>query len=366
MSTKAAKLKIELFCKGLKYNKEIIGSKGRKSGAGPAGGRFLRLSDDIIANVPIWPEFAEYSEFELEREGDVYKLLKNKEEIAEIELLPSKYRFYDRTTSSGIKMSKIALIHGLNCLATTVNQICYYWRMGYQCLFCGIEGSLKERATVARKSPDDLYETAKAAIDEGVCEHMTLTTGTEKSEDRGAKYMLKVVEKLNKLDIPLHVQVEPPKDFIWFKKLAEAGTDTIGVHVETLNPEKFKKYCPGKAMNSDITRYIQAWEYCLDIFGKNQVDTYYLLGIEEDYESLIKNLNIIADIGVIPFLVPIRPVVGAKLNKFERLNFNELINLYREVGKILHKNKLNPFENKAGCVRCNACSAIKEAYKYLL
>ncbi|MHA1310449.1 MAG: radical SAM protein [Candidatus Helarchaeota archaeon] len=360
-----AKLKIALFCHGLKFDDKRFGGKGRRSGAGPAGGRFLRLAKDIIANVPTWPKFVKESIFELRYEDNEFEIWREGKELVKVELIPSRYDYYDKKTSNNIIMRKIALIHGEDCLATTVNQRCYYWRTGQQCVFCGIEESLKRAETVAKKDPIDLYETAQSAIEEGVCKHITLTTGTVNSEDKGAKYMEKIVRKLSTLGVPIHVQVEPPRDFKWFDKLHDAGAETIGVHIETMNPESFSKYCPGKSNSSSIETFINAWRYCLDIFGKNQVDTYYLIGLEKSIEDLIANLEKIANLEVIPFPVQVRPISGAKLEDIKIPEYDDLLNIYSELGKILHKNSLNPFQNKAGCVRCNSCSALKEAYRYL-
>lgn len=365
MSKNLTKLKLELFCRGLRLSEDIYGGKGRKSGAGPAGGRFVKIKEDIIGNIPIWPEFTKKSRFLLKIKDNIFELWKDNSKLHDVELLPANYEFYKKKTTTNIPMKKIALIHGENCLATTVIQTCYYWRINKQCLFCGIEGSLKSNSTVAVKKPIELFETTKAAIDEGVVEHITLTTGTTKSKDKGAEYLEKIVRKISTLEIPIHVQVEPPEDFNWFNKLYNAGAETIGIHIETLNEEKFKQYCPGKSTRTGIKEFLKSWQYCVDLFGKNQVDTYYLIGLEKIDERFFKNIEKIAGLGVIPFLVPLRPVSGSKLESFKKPTANTLMNIYSRAGKILHKYKLNPFKTKAGCVRCNACSAMKEAYKYL-
>jgi len=365
LSKELIKLKLDLFCKGLKITDDFIGGKGRKSGAGPAGGRFLKLKDDIVVNVPIWPDFARESPYFLKKSTQNFELWKSQNKLIDVELIPSKYKFYEKKTSTNILMKKIALIHGERCLATTIIQTCHYWNIGKPCVFCGIEGSLKINATKAKKSPEELYEVVMAAKDEGVCEHITLTTGTTGTKDKGAAHMEKVVKKLYPLDIPIHVQIEPPREKIWFKKLYEAGSKTIGVHVETLDSDSFKKNCPGKSEDLSINNYKESWSYCVELFGKNQVSTYYLIGLEEINQQFFENIEEIAKLGVIPFLVPIRPISGSKLNIFKKFTYLELLNIYKKSSQILHKHNLNPFENKAGCVRCNACSATKESYKYL-
>ncbi|MBD3230674.1 MAG: MSMEG_0568 family radical SAM protein [Candidatus Lokiarchaeota archaeon] len=365
LSKSLTKLKLELFCNGLRLSKNIYGGKGRKSGAGPAGGRFIKLKNDIIGNIPIWPEFTRKSRFLMKKSGNNFELWEDNSKLRDIELLPASYKFYKKKTSTGIPMKEVALIHGESCLATTVIQTCYYWRINKQCLFCGIEGSLKNHATVAIKKPKELFETTEAAVKEGIVEHITLTTGTTKTDDKGAAYLEKIVKKISPLKIPIHVQVEPPDDFKWFDKLFEAGAETIGIHIETLNEEKFKEFCPGKSKRTGIKEFLKAWQYCVELFGVNQVDSYYLISLEKVDEEFYQNIEKIANLGVIPFLVPIRPIAGAKLMSFKKPTAESLMDIYSRAGKILQKYKLNPYKTKAGCVRCNACSAMKEAYKYL-
>ena len=146
------RLKLELLLEGVNSKTDIF--KGRKSGAGPAGGRYFILENDSCVNIPLWPNFVKYSRFSVEKienQDNKYNLYENNKFITTLELIP-KPKFYDLFTSDNIQMEKIAMLHGRDCLASTIYQKCIYWSQGKACVFCGIELSLRSNATILKKS----------------------------------------------------------------------------------------------------------------------------------------------------------------------------------------------------------------------
>ena len=92
---------------------------------------------------------------------------------------PTRPRFYDRATADGIPYWKIAVLHGRDVLATTVLQTCIrYQSRTKTCQFCAIGQSLAAGRTVERKTPEQLAEVAKAAVELDGVTHMVMTTGT--------------------------------------------------------------------------------------------------------------------------------------------------------------------------------------------
>ena len=71
-------------------------------------------------------------------------------------------------------MKKVALLHGNDCLATTIYQKCIYWTKNQQCKFCGIELSLREADTVSIKTPKQILEVVIKGIEEKILKHITL------------------------------------------------------------------------------------------------------------------------------------------------------------------------------------------------
>lgn len=355
------RLKVELLCNGGKLSANI--ERGRKAGAGPAGGRYIVLPGGSCVNVAFWGNFAEESPWELtERNGSRFLKKQNEEteEAVPIEVVPYP-NFYSKTTSDGTPMSKIALLHGTNCLATTVHQKCDYWKLGKKCKFCGIELSLKSRATIPVKEPRQFREVVETAAEENVCNHITLTTGTTASPDRGSTLLAEVAREVNSYrDIPIHVQVEPPDEDKYLEMLADAGTDTIGIHIETFDRMVLEEVCPGKA-ETPLERYFEAWKRSIELFGEGQVSSFIIAGLGEDDESILRGAEELARIGVIPYLVPLRPMVGTEFELRRPPSPKRMLLLYKQVAETLRTYGVNPSRNKAGCVRCGACSAINEA-----
>lgn len=366
--------KTELLVKGLYLNEELRNEYlhqgieidfGRKGGAGPLGGRYFLFEDDTLVNVALWNDSQRTNLSLAEKAGDfhVVRDSRNDKNILNLKLVKNP-RFYDPTflTSDGIPMKKIALVHGIDCLASTIYQKCVYWACGEACRFCGLELSLNDGSTTLEKKPSQMNEVIKVAKKEGRCSHMTLTSGTDKNPDKGARRYVNMLQGIKKENshLPLHVQIEPVEDLSYINELKNAGADTIGIHIEILDETIRNQITPGK---SRISRSLfeTNWSHALEIFGKNQVETFVLTGFGESPEKLTKEIEEIVSIGVIPFITPVRSIPGRK--NLPKSNVSDLKRIYLKAAEFMKSMGVNPLEHKAGCVRCGGCSAITEAYK---
>ncbi len=355
------RIKIELLCYGAQTSSDI--EKGRKVGAGPAGGRVVILPGGLQVNTALWGSFTELSPWKLRTSGDQYFLSKEGTEtfrIIPVDVVP-RPSFYSKETSDGVPMWKIALLHGTDCLATTICQKCVHWSLGRQCKFCGTELSLRSGSTIPFKTPKQVVEVVGAASEDGVCNHITLTTGTPASPDRGSKYLANIVRNVKEHHrIPIHVQVEPPKTNAYLDMLADSRADTVGIHIESFDQRIFEEACPGKA-KTKVKRYFEAWKYSVELFGENQVSSFIIAGLGESDESILTGAEELARIGVVPYLVPFRPIAGTAFEDRFPPNINRMVLLYQRLDKILETYGVYPSKNKAGCVRCGACSVIQES-----
>ncbi len=373
MDTETAFLqKTELLCKGLFLDKELITiykeqgieiDFGRKGGAGPLGGRYFILENNkTLVNVALWDKKEKSNLLLGEKKGDFFKVYdnKNKRFFGNLRLVKNP-QFYSQQTSDGISMKKIALVHGIDCLASTIYQKCVYWACGEPCTFCGIELSLQYDTTIEEKNAKQMSEVITAAKKEGRCSHMTLTSGTDENIDKGANRYIELLKeiKANHPNLPLHVQIEALDDLSYINKLKEAGADSIGIHIEVLDKTLRKVITPGKcSISYDV--FEKNWKHAIEIFGKNQVSSYILTGFGESKLDFESNLEKVISIGVIPYITPVRSIPGKK--DLPITSYGELLEIYRKVAKLMKQYGVNPFENKAGCVKCGGCSAIKEAY----
>jgi radical SAM protein (TIGR04043 family) len=364
--------KTELLCKGLYLDNELITQYreqgiqidyGRRGGAGPLGGRYFLLEDEItLANIALWDNIKKTNLDLGEKKGDFFEVYDNINDgfFCNLKLVENP-NFYRLQTTDGIEMNKIALVHGVNCLASTIYQKCIYWACGEACKFCGIELSLQYDTTIEEKNAQQMSEVITAAKEEGRCSHMTLTSGTDEKIDKGANRYCELLIgiKQDHPDIPIHVQIEALEDLSYIDKLKEAGADTIGIHIEILDESIRKEITPGK-FSISYQLFEKNWKYAVDIFGKNQVSSYVLTGFGESKDDFIENVEKIISIGVIPYITPVRSIPGKK--DLPITYYKDLIEIYKESGKLMKQYGVNPMENKAGCVKCGGCSAIKEAY----
>ena len=353
-----AELKIELQSLGMKSESGVI--KGRKGGAGPAGGRCFQFKDGSSANVPLWPAFTEKSPYSL-KNGQVYF---NNSLMEDIQLVPIP-KFYSKFTSDNVCMKKIARLHGTECIASTVVQTCQYWKNNLSCQFCGIELSLQSGDTIAKKTPKQLREVVGAAIEENICRHMTLTIGSLPRKDKGAAIYADIVREIKQYyDIPIHVQLEPPENLQSLEDLQQIGVDTVGIHLESFDNNILQVVCPGK-VQIPFEKYKDAWKSAVQLFGENQVDSYLLVGLGESDQSILEGCAVLLQLGVIPYVVPFRPIPGTPLEASSTPSPTRLLRLFTQIAQQLRDFGVDPTKNKAGCVRCGDCSPLTEAYKYL-
>ena len=235
-------------------------------------------------------------------------------------------------------------------------QTCAYWGNSDQCAFCGIGVSLQAGRTTAKKTPAQLAEVAVAARDLDGAVDVTLTTGSTRAPDRGALYVAACAAAVKEASgLPVETQFEPPEDLDVIDRVADLGVDTVGIHVESFDPAVLARVAPAKA-RTGIDGYFRAWERAVPRFGEGQVTTYVILGMGEDPELTVEGCRRAVDIGVYPFVVPLRPVAGSLMGEWSPPPHDYVERIVRRVTPYLAERRLGAETAKAGCSRCHACS----------
>ncbi len=346
---------IELQVKGVRGS---FVEQGRIGGAGPSDDKAFRLSAFTLM-IPTINKSSRKSDFFIEKEMNQLFLKKENTSLGKINEV-SRPKFYDLTTQDGIPYKKIARLHGSDCLASTVVQQCIrYDNLDTRCQFCAIGLSLKNGNTILKKSPEQLAEVAVAAKRLDNIKHVTLTSGTTDMNNKGSEYLGKCAFAIKSATgLPVHVQLEPPEDKEIFSSLKRMGVDSVGLHIESFDPDVRKRVVPGKASISEEV-YFQAFKDAISVFGKNQVSTFVILGLGEDEDLTLRRCRQAIEIGVYPFLVPVRPINGALMESFKPPNVEYLEKMYLQVGKMLSQNGLSSDNSSSGCVKCKACSMLQ-------
>lgn len=337
---------------GIRVQEEML---ARAGGAGPAEGGALFL-DGFPVNAPIQSPFAQESPYSLNRENGGIMLCKDGRPLMPAQVTRRPH-FYGRATDQGVPYHHIALLHGGDCLASTVLQTCVFWDTPGRCAFCGIELSLEAGKTIARKSPAQLAEVSAAARDLDGVTHVVLTTGTGAPPGSELAHLAACARAIKEASgLPVHVQFMPPPDLDDMARLREAGVDTVGIHIESFDQEALARLAPPKAALG-LKTFRSAWRQAVELFGPNQVSSFLIAGLGERPGSLLDGCRYMADMGVYPFLVPHRPIPGSRLAHELPPPPETMNQVYAELALILQAGGLSAGQSKAGCVRCGACSA---------
>jgi radical SAM protein (TIGR04043 family) len=353
--TTTAQLKARLQCLGVRLPDD---DRGRRGGAGPAAGKSL-IFGNTVANVPTQSRFVSESPYHIEREGDDYAIWEDERRLVHV-TSPHTPAFYAKTTSDGTPMRQVALLHGASCLASTVCQTCVYYDTPQACTFCGIELSLRLGDTIAEKTPHQLAEVARAAVDEHAVNHVTLTSGTQRGPDKGLGKLKAAARAIkDETGLPVQVQVEPLHDLSQFDDMREWGVDSIGIHIESLDDEVLKRHAPVKARYG-FSAFLKAWRRAREVLGDNQVESFILAGLGEDIEVTTARFKEMVEAGAYPFVVALRPIPGTRLETWRPPPPDHLIELSRRAAQAARDGALTWKRYSSGCLRCRACSCVPD------
>jgi radical SAM protein (TIGR04043 family) len=329
--------------------------EARSAGAGPADAGMVYIEGSPVT-FPYISEFVEDSPFVIRREEDGWGLYRDEVRLAGADV-PPRPRYYELSTDDGIPYWQIALLH-LDSLASTVIQTCIYWGNDDQCAFCAIERSLEARRTIPVKKPEQLAEVAVAAKELDHVVDVTLTTGTTRGPDKGALYVARCAHAIKAATgLPVQAQFEPPEDLVVLETVRELGVDTVGIHVESMDQGVLERVAPAKG-RTGVEGYFACWERAVEIFGRGQVTTYVILGMGEDPALTSTLCRRAVDMGVYPFVVPLRPIPGSLFEGELPPPPDYVESMYRQVVPYVVAHGLGSWDVRAGCARCRACSGM--------
>jgi radical SAM protein (TIGR04043 family) len=349
----------ELQSYGVRLVDPKAGTESRRGGAGPSDHKAMTI-DGMTVMVPVHTAPAFESPYLVEKPDALgrSRISRDGQTIGSVSF-PLRPRFYDLTTADGIPYSKIAVLHGRDVLATTVLQTCIrYQSRTKTCQFCAIGQSLAAGRTIERKTPAQLGEVAKAAVELDGVRHMVMTTGTPPGRDRGAAILAESAAGVKAaVDLPIQGQCEPPDDDAWFARMKEAGVDGLGMHLEAVTQEVRERIMPGKAQ-VPVSRYFTAFEAAVPVFGRGQLSTYILAGLGDTREAILDICERLIAIGVYPFVVPFVPISGTPLESHPAPTSAFMHELLAPLARMVLKGGLKATDIKAGCGKCGACSAL--------
>jgi len=354
-----AQLINELQSCGARLVDPKAGHESRRGGAGPSDHKAITI-DGMTVMVPVHTAPAFDSPYVVDKPDASGRSTISRDGVKLGDVsFPTRPRFYERTTADGIPYWKLATLHSRDVLATTVLQTCIrYQSRTKTCQFCAIGQSLAAGRTVERKTPAQLAEVAKAAVELDGVKHMVMTTGTPPGRDRGANILAESASAVKQaVDLPIQGQCEPPDDDAWFARMREAGIDALGMHLEAVTDAVRARVMPGKAQ-VPLARYFDAFAAAVPVFGRGQVSTYILAGLGDPKDAILATCEKLIALGVYPFVVPFVPISGTPLESHPPPAPAFMHEILRPLSEMVHAGGLRSTDIKAGCGKCGACSAL--------
>jgi radical SAM protein (TIGR04043 family) len=274
-------------------------------------------------------------------------------------------QFYSRLTSGNTPMSKVAVIVGPGHLRSVVDQRCIYQQAGQPCKFCAVQYWWN---AISVKQSTQIAETVEAGFNEGAVKHISLTTATLNTPDRGLANLVETVKLVRRrVALPVMIEFEPLKDHALLRSLLteakEAGVTTCSINIECFDSSLREEIMPAKG-KIPIAEYLSNWAICLEILGRNEVSTVAVVGIGETDESIIKGVEMAAAAGVLTFLVPHSPAAGAVYQDMQPPSADRMLFLYQKAVDIYRRYGLDLCSCTSGCIRGGGFSAIKDVARF--
>ena len=304
--------------------------------------------NDLIINTCISESFCEKSPFLIKERNGILELFNNNQFISKIDvlLLPEWCNEY----VEGYRIGDFLRPHSKHCIACWPYLKCNYYAIDKQCDFCSM-GDYRIKTIL----PENIVgEMIKKAVLNNSNYEVALSGGTCHEPDHSIAYFSKICETARQKGAKyISVETAPPNELIYIDKLQQSGATAIIMNLEIANEELRKKLCPGKSSISQL-QYFHAYERAVNMFGAGNVSCVLIAGIQKAEDIINKSAELI-NIGVVPTIIPFKPLDGCNMREHPITNPDELILISTEVDKLLNKYNLAA-SNQKGCTKCNGCS----------
>lgn len=233
-----------------------------------------------------------------------------------------------------------AISHCPEQVYITVSERCVF-----DCKFCPVP---KLHGEI--KSFDVVMGIAEEGLKNPSCKAISLTSGVWTTPEEEVRRVADIVKALKDRNASIGVSVYPTKDSS--EILKEAGAVEVKYNVETVDPEIFKRVCPGLSLEY-ITK---ALEHAVSIFGRNHVFTNILIGLGESDDTVITAMGKLASRGIIPILRKVNPhPLRVDEVYTELVSAERMLKLAKIERQILDEHGLDARGALTGCLLCTGC-----------
>ena len=264
---------------------------------------------------------------------------------------------FDDLPKTGTVIDELARPHSNHVISLWPSLVCCYDKPKFKCKFCSIKPTDTQKVVPAEEVVAGLKAlfalTDKYAINLG--------GGTYLNPDNMVKYLIEIIKGVRAFTAtPISVELAPPSDISLLKQLKEAGASSLIMNLEVADPEKRKQICPGKSSIS-YAHYYDCYRYGVEVFGRGKISCVLIAGIQPK-EDIVSECEKLTDIGVIPTIIPFKPMDDCEFHDKKNCPAEELLWISERLGAILRQKQLSP-EMQEGCTKCGGCSLETNYYE---
>ncbi|MFP4654621.1 MAG: radical SAM protein [Methanohalobium sp.] len=232
------------------------------------------------------------------------------------------------------------LIHCPEQAYITISEKCVY-----DCKFCPVP-KLNGRV----KTFDEVLQYIHEAYSTGKMKAISITSGVADTPEKEVDRSVEIVRAIKKYNVPIGVSVYPTTNST--KRLKDAGADEIKYNVETMDRDIYKEVCSGQ----DLDIILKHLHEAVEIFGRNNVYSNFIIGLGESYETVEKGIEELASMGVIPILrAGVMPSQRVGEIEIERPSAKQLLKLTRVLRRTLDRYGLRADKSRTMCLPCTGC-----------
>lgn len=307
----------------------------------------IRYQDTLI-NTCVAEKFCKQSPYHARIIDSQWHLMKNEFDLGMFAFLPMPE--WTSRKIGEITIGSMIRPHADKCVSLWPSTICSYVQQGVDCKFCCL--SLTKNKTIM--NVQDVVDALDVALSYNHQYEVNLSGGICGDRDSTICYLADICSGIRKRhEVPISIECAPPTSVDGLIKLQEVGVTSIIMNIEIFDEKLRGDICPGKSEIS-VKTYMDMLCEAVKIFGRGNVSSVLIVGIqpEKDVEVACKEL---VSIGVIPTLIPFKPLDDSYMENHPVINVDGYIRLSKHLEKEMRKNYLG-INGHSGCAACGACS----------
>lgn len=239
-----------------------------------------------------------------------------------------------------------------------------FFNLDQRCIFnCAFCASPRLDKSITKNLTDEkIVNMVQKALDDGMTvEAISLTSGVAGSPEKTVDRFVSCTEALSESfpDIPIGLEpyVTSRNDLI---RMKNAGATEIKLNIESPDKEIFGKVCPDMDFDDILLRL----EDAVVIFGKGRVQSNVIYGLGESDETVLKMIEKLSAMGVIPVLRALRAggvsseSLKAVVGTLEPVTTERAMKLTLKQKEIMKKYGLSSADCLTMCNKCGCCDLV--------